>query len=287
MDVFPAAFPLAGLTLVVAGDGEAADAKARLFEGSPATLVRIAAAEAGRPQSYAGARLAFVAVPGDEAVAAAAAARAAGALVNVVDRPELCDFNTPAIVDRGAVVAAVATGGTAPLLAAELRREIEARWPAGLGEAAGLLRRLQDEVRTTLPAVVERRAWLRRLLDGEAPGLAMAGEVDAALAMARRSLAEPGMGGRLSLLVPPASLDLLSLRALQALSRADRLVVAEGVAPDLVALARRDAPVSRLDQVSAASVAEEVAKGGSVVCVGPAAMFMGFGEAERLPVASC
>ena len=248
--------------------------------------MRIAAAEAGRPQSYAGARLAFVAVPGDEAVAAAAAARAAGALVNVVDRPELCDFNTPAIVDRGAVVAAVATGGTAPLLAAELRREIEARWPAGLGGAANLLRRLQDEVRAALPSVADRRAWLRRLLDGEAPGRAMAGEMDAALALARRSLAEPGGGGRLSLLVPPTSLDLLSLRALQALSRTDRLVIADGVAPELIALARRDAPVSRVEAVSAASVAEEVAKGRSVICVGPAAVFAGFGAVEVLPVAT-
>ena len=42
MDVFPAAFPLAGLSVAVAGSGEAADAKARLFEGAPCVLIRIA-----------------------------------------------------------------------------------------------------------------------------------------------------------------------------------------------------------------------------------------------------
>ncbi len=286
MEVFPAAFPLAGLTIAVAGEGEAADAKARLFEGSPATVVRIAAAEAGRREAYAGARLAFVAAPGSAAAEAAAAARAAGALVNVVDRPELCDFNTPAIVDRGSVVAAIATGGAAPLLAAELRREIEARWPAGLGGAATLLCMLQDEVRAALPGLADRRAWLRRLLDGAAPGLAIAGELDAALALARLSLSGRSASGRLSLLVPPSSPDLLSLRALQALSRADRLVVAEGVAVELVALARRDAPVSRLAEVSAASVLAEVAAGGSIICVGPVAMFAMFGTLDRLPVAA-
>ncbi len=285
VEVFPAAFPLSGMTIAVAGEGEAADAKARLFEGSPATLRRVARSEAAVPQAYADARLAFIAVPWPEAVDAAAAARVAGALVNVVDRPELCDFNTPAIVDRGAVVAAVATGGAAPLLAAELRREIEARWPAGLGGAATLLRALQDEVRAALPAVADRRAWLRRLLDGEAPRLAMVDQMDAALALARKSLTEPGRGGRLSLLEPPASPDLLSLRALQALSRADRLVVGDGVAAALVALARRDAPVSRVSEVSATSVTDEVARGGSVVCVGPAVLFVGFGPAEVLPVA--
>ncbi len=286
MDVFPAAFPLAGLTIAVAGNGEAADAKARLFDGSPATLIRIEPSQAALSQAYAGARLAFVALPGDAALEAAEAARAAGALVNVVDRPELCDFNTPAIVDRGTVVAAVATGGAAPLLAAELRREIEARWPAGLGGAAALLKSLQDEVRAALPNIADRRAWLRRLLDGDAPTLAVAGDMQAALALARRSLALPGAGGRLSLLIPPASADLLSLRALQVLSRADWLVVADGVAAALVGLARRDAPISRLDAVTAASVIEEVAVGASIVCVGPAALFVGFGAMDRLPVAA-
>ena len=39
MDAFPAFFPLAGRKVVVVGAGEAADNKARLFDGSPATLV--------------------------------------------------------------------------------------------------------------------------------------------------------------------------------------------------------------------------------------------------------
>ncbi len=163
---------------------------------------------------------------------------------------------------------------------------MEARWPAGLGAAATLLRTLQEEVRAAWPMVADRRAWLRRLLDGKAPGLAMAGDMEAALALARRSLAEPGAGGRLSLLVPPPCLDLLSLRALQALSRADRLVVADGVTPGLVALARRDAPVSVLTAVTAAAVNEEVDRGGSVVCIGPAAMFAGLGPLDVLPVAA-
>ena len=36
MDAFPAFFPLAGRKIVIAGEGDAADAKARLFDGSPA-----------------------------------------------------------------------------------------------------------------------------------------------------------------------------------------------------------------------------------------------------------
>src|SRR3546814_4158885 len=55
-----------------------------------------------------GARLAFVALADEaEARAAAEALRARGLLVNVVDRPDLCDFTTPAIVDRAPVTIAI------------------------------------------------------------------------------------------------------------------------------------------------------------------------------------
>src|SRR5665213_1170712 len=128
MDAFPAFFPLAGATVVIAGAGEAADAKLRLFDGSPATVRRLA-----------GAALAFVASSDDAfAEAAAGAARAAHVPVNVVDRPALCDFTTPAVIDRGAVVAAIGTGGASPMLATLLRHDIEARVPEGAGRVAAL-----------------------------------------------------------------------------------------------------------------------------------------------------
>src|SRR4051794_7566269 len=107
MHAFPAFYPLAGRTVVVAGAGEAADAKVRLFDGSPATVKRLKGEAARDPAAYAGAALAFVASADDAfAEAAVAAARAAHVPVNAVDRPSLSDFTTPAVIDRGEVVAA-------------------------------------------------------------------------------------------------------------------------------------------------------------------------------------
>jgi precorrin-2 dehydrogenase/sirohydrochlorin ferrochelatase len=243
MDAFPAFFPLAGRTVVIAGEGEAADAKARLFEGSPATVVRLVGAPALEPGSYADATLAFVAAEDDGwARAAAAAARAAHVPVNVVDRPALCDFTTPAVIDRGEVVAAIGTGGASPMLATLLRHDIEARVPAGAGRVAALFRNLQDEVRLVLPEAHRRRGFLRAALTGPAAEAAMAGDMEGAARLLREALeAGPETAGRVRFIDGRGPADLLTLRTVRALAAADVLVCDAGVDAEVLGLARRDA----------------------------------------------
>jgi precorrin-2 dehydrogenase/sirohydrochlorin ferrochelatase len=243
MDAFPAFFPLAGVRVVVAGSGPAADAKARLFEGSPAQVIRVAGAEALAPETYAGAKLAFVA-DADEAFAeaAAAAARAAHVPVNVTDRPQLCDFTTPAVIDRGEVVAAIGTGGASPMLATLLRRDIEERVPEGAGRVAALFRLHQDAVRAALPELHERRAFLRAALNGPAAEAALAGDMERASELLRAALADPGsIVGKVQVLAGNAPADLLTLRASRALAAADALAADPGVPREILDLARRDA----------------------------------------------
>lgn len=52
-------------------------------------------------------------------------ARAAGVLLNAVDRPQLCDFIAPAVVERGNLAVAISTGGTSPALAKRIRQDLE------------------------------------------------------------------------------------------------------------------------------------------------------------------
>jgi precorrin-2 dehydrogenase/sirohydrochlorin ferrochelatase len=243
MDVFPAFFPLVGRSVAVAGEGEGADAKARLFEGSPATVLRLSPGEALDPQAYAGVSLAFIAGEDDHwAAAAAAAARAANVPVNVVDRPALCDFTTPAVIDRGEVVAAIGTGGASPMLATMLRQDIEARVPEGAGRVAALFRTMQAEIRGALPEAAARRRFLRAQLNGPAAEAAMAGDMDGARERLRAALFEgPQMAGRVRYVDARGPADLLTLRALRALASADVLVLDAEAHPEVIALARRDA----------------------------------------------
>lgn len=261
MEAFPAFFPLAGRTVVVAGDGEAAEAKARLFAGSPATVLRLSGPQALDPRAYAGAALAFIAAEDDAwARAAVEAAHAANVPVNAVDRPALCDFTTPAVIDRGEVVAAIGTGGASPMLATMLRHDIEARVPEGAGRIAALFRAMQEEVRTTLPDPNARRRFLRAALSGPAAQAALAGDMDAARAQLRAALADnPQMAGRVQYIDARGPADLLTLRAARALAAADVLACDAEAHPDVLALARRDA--DRLEAPAAERLAALAAEG--------------------------
>ena len=149
MEQLPIFLNLTGRTVVLVGEGEAAEAKARLIRRAGGRIV--SAWEAG-------AMLAFVALSDDErARAAAADLRAHGLLVNVVDRPDLCDFTTPAIVDRAPVTIAVGTGGASAGLAKAVRQRIETLLPARLGALAEALLAARGAMKARWPAAADRR----------------------------------------------------------------------------------------------------------------------------------
>ncbi len=268
VDVFPAFFPLSGARVVIAGDGWGAAAKARLFSTTPAEIGRIEGCAALDPASYTGAALIFLASENEDFLRAATlAARASGAPVNVVDHPELSDFHTPAIIDRGAVVAAIGTAGAAPLMAAHFRAEIERRVPAGAGRLAELLGARRAALRRAFPDLPGRRAFLRSVLSGPASAAADAG--DLALAAARLDTAI-GAGlvaaGRVSLIAAPQSEDLISLRAARALSAADVVAASPADAGLLAAHARRDAELLVAESCDVVTLCE-LAQAGRLVAM--------------------
>ena len=63
--------------------------------------------------------------------------------VNAVDTPSYCDFITPALVDRTPVVVAIGTEGYAPILAQEIRGDLEHR----LNKRLGMLARCAGDLR--------------------------------------------------------------------------------------------------------------------------------------------
>jgi precorrin-2 dehydrogenase/sirohydrochlorin ferrochelatase len=252
METFPAFFPLAGRRIVIAGDGDPAEAKARLFRGSPADVARLDVAAALDPSAYVGADLIFIASFDAAFVEAAAlAARTAGAPLNVVDRPDLSDFHTPAIIDRGQVVAAIGTAGAAPLLAALLRAQLETLVRPGAGLIADLLGEHRDALREAFPDLPARRAFLRAVLAGPIGAAAEAGDLPLAAKRLNDALkAGWSAVGRVSFIEVPSAPDLVSVRAVRVLNIAD--IVVDGAESESIVNthARRDAEHWNIDDLA-------------------------------------
>jgi len=209
---------LQGRPVVLIGTGPVADAKRRLLERAGAVIVG---------EDVPGAALAVVANGDEDAVARL---RARGLLLNVVDRPDLCDFTLPAIVDRDPVLIAVGTGGASAGLAAALRQRLESLLPASLGRLAEALFAARDSLRARFPDTDVRRRAIGSLLTAGGPldPLAEHGDPAAAISAAE---AAPGRIERVE--IASADPDVLTVRAARLLGLADRLYV-EGAVPDAI-----------------------------------------------------
>lgn len=261
MRFFPIFLDLAGRRVLVVGDGPAARRKADL-------LAQAGAVVATRPafclDDLPGTCLAIGAdAPAAGLQALSDAARAAGVPVNVVDRPELCSFIMPAIIDRDPVLVAVSTGGAAPVLARLLRARIEAALPPGIGRLAAVAGSVAAELRRRLPDVAKRRRVLEQAFAGAAAELAFAGREaearESLLAAAGENAPAPGF---VHFIAAPAEVDLLTLRAQRLLGEADAVLHDPGVPATVLDAARRDA--DRL-QAGATDAARLAASGARVV----------------------
>lgn len=237
MDFLPLYHRLAGQPVIVLGHGDAAAAKARLVRRAGGEVIGELQDGIDR-----GARLAFIAHD-DPASAEADAirARCAGLLVNVVDRPALCDFTTPSVLERGPVLVAVGTGGVSAGLAKALRLRLEALLPSSLGALAEGLGQLRDRLRGRFPDPGERR----RALDA---ALAAGGPLDpldpGSAAGLDSWMADPAAGvGRhvAEIVLRSADPDDLTLREARLLGSADCVAHEPDVSEAVLLRARADA----------------------------------------------
>ncbi len=88
-----------------------------------------------------------------------AAAKKAGAWVNVADRPQFCDFIMPAIIDRDPLVIAISTGGASPILGRMLKARLETAIPAAYGRLADLMGGFRDAVGKAIASPIHRRRF--------------------------------------------------------------------------------------------------------------------------------
>jgi len=179
MKTYPIMLDLRGKLAVVVGAGPVGLRKVEGLREVGARVLLVARDVAGkalpegvevrvepyRAEMLAGAALVFACTDQPDLNALIAAdARAAGAMANVADVPDECDFYAASVVRDGDVVLAVGSGGASPGLAAWLRRRIAGQLPPRIGEFAAVLESLRADVRDAMPDDSRRRMRLMKQL---------------------------------------------------------------------------------------------------------------------------
>lgn len=233
MHSLPLLHRLTGQKVILLAEGEAGEAKRRLLERAGAVVVG---------EDNPSARLAFIAL--DRAEAAAARLKARGLLVNVTDRPELCDFTVPSILERGPVLIAVGTGGASAGLAKALRMRLETLLPHSLGALAEALSAARGAIRKRWPDSGTRR----NAIDD---AMAIGGTLDPLMEFHHANLEwwlEQDQFGSQRFVQTTTTIHLasddpddLTLRQARQLAQADTVVHDPDVPAEMLALARADA----------------------------------------------
>lgn len=225
---------IAGEKIVVVGTGNAAQAKRRLVERAGG----IACTETEAHH----ARLALVALEDDKAAAATALRlRQRGLLVNVADRPELCDFTLPSVLERGPVLVAVGTGGASAGLAKQLRLRLERYLPQSLGPLARTLQAARARLRAKYPHPGHRRQVLDQALGEGGPLDPWQSDPLARFDAWLNDDASPAGDCVCDILLSSIDPDDLTIKQARLLGQADTIYYERGVPSAILARGRADA----------------------------------------------
>jgi uroporphyrin-III C-methyltransferase/precorrin-2 dehydrogenase/sirohydrochlorin ferrochelatase len=264
MRLFPAFFQMDDAHAVIFGDGANAERKARLVAKTPGRIALVCAALPGWAKDFqqishvqpeaAGqaldtARFAIIASDDERELQwAYELARAYGVPVNVVDRKALCDFTIPSILDRGQVVAAIATGGAAPVIAKDVRAKLETLLPERTGILAELAARWRPAVKDAIPSETARRHFWETVLRGPVAEAVYAGEDKRAEALMAEALSQVASGKDKAETGPvhivgagPGDPELLTLKAFRLIQQADIVFHDKLVSSEIMDMVRRDA----------------------------------------------
>jgi uroporphyrin-III C-methyltransferase/precorrin-2 dehydrogenase/sirohydrochlorin ferrochelatase len=200
------------------------------------------------PEDFSPASLCFIATEDEGLIERArSAAKRAGALVNVADRPKLSDFIMPSIVDRSPLVIAVSTGGASPILGRMLKARLESLIPAAYGRLAELMGGFRDRLAAAIPSQTMRRRFWETVLEGPIAEAALAGNFDAAKThlsdeIDRWASERASPAGEVYLVgAGPGDPDLVTFRAFRLMQKADVVLYDRLTDDRIMTLVRREA----------------------------------------------
>ncbi len=193
-------------------------------------------------------------------IAISDAARQRGMLVNVVDDPELCNYITPAIIDREPMIIALSSSGNAPILLQMLKSQIEQMLPAGYGKLARFCGRYRIEVQAKIKQFSERKLFWKKVLEGDVAKQILAGDEQRAEALFNQALTTKQFQEHGTITVIKTydqQPDNLTLLAYQKLQQADTIFLDRGITTLFFDYGRRDADKYRTVDMHKAQALQE------------------------------
>ncbi len=264
MDGLPIAFQLKGRGVLVVGGGTTALRKLRLLVKTSAEITVIASTPDSDLISYAAEtgltlikrqfsasdlsnKVMVISATGDPSLdnSVSEAAKGRNIPINVPDRPDLCTFHIPSIVDRDPVVIAISTSGNAPVLARHIRERIEKLLPKNIGKLAKFAREFRSAVKSMIPSAQDRLNLWESVLAGPIAQKVLSGKITMAredMVKLVNQIPEKADHGIVHIVgVGPGDPDLLTLKAFRLMQTADVIVYDRLISTEILDLARRDA----------------------------------------------
>lgn len=268
MQYLPIHINTRGVTIVVIGAGEAAEAKLRTLIKTEADILIIAKDISPEVQRWIdlghvndarilhqarefqtsdldNAALVYAATEDDALNAQIAAlARSRNIPVNAADQKPACSFITPALVDRAPVLISIGSEGTSPGLSRALKSDLETRLPSTLGRLAVKTEALRAKVKINMPELSDRQRFWARIFDSKdlQSHLRLSDDELSERVDAMLLAPEADLGGKVILVgAGPGNPDLLTIAARQALHSADVIVYDRLVSDKVMELSRREA----------------------------------------------
>ncbi|CAB1210500.1 siroheme synthase CysG [Acinetobacter bouvetii] len=164
-------------------------------------------------------------------------------LVNSVDDPPHCRFMVPAIIDRSPLVVSIATNGTSPVLSRQIRTQLEAAIPHGMGKLADFSGKWRAAVKARIENPDQRRIFWEDLYASPLKEQVFNDNIAEADRLIEQALIEwKTPKGEVYLVgAGPGDPELLTLKALRLMQQADVIIYDRLVSPAIMELCRRDA----------------------------------------------
>ena len=164
-------------------------------------------------------------------------------LVNSVDDIPHCRFMLPAMIDRSPLIVSVATNGASPVLARQIRTQLEASIPHGMGKLADFSGKWRKVVKEKITNPDERRIFWEDLYASPLKEHVFNDDVVEADRLIEQALLEwQKPKGEVYLVgAGPGDPELLTLKALRLMQQADVIIYDRLVSPEIMELCRRDA----------------------------------------------